>query len=65
MAFVQKWAYFRLFFLGNIGQQNVFYNILERENAVLGYKNNKFKSLKIDNFPKGLNQGFGPKMAIF
>ena len=24
------------FFLGNIGQENVFYNILEQENACLG-----------------------------
>ena len=26
-------------FLGNIGQENVFYDILERKNAFLGYKN--------------------------
>ena len=31
-----------LFFLGNIGQENVFYDILERKNAFLGYKNKKF-----------------------
>ena len=35
--------FFKLFFLGNIGQENVFYDILEQKNAVLGYKNNKFK----------------------
>ena len=34
------------FFLGNIGQENVFYDILERENAFLGYKNKKFKKSK-------------------
>ena len=34
------------FFLGNIGQENVFYDILERKNAFLGYKNKKFKKLK-------------------
>ena len=27
------------FFLGNIGKENVFYDILERKNAFLGYKN--------------------------
>ena len=27
------------FFLGNIGQENVFYDILERKNAFLPYKN--------------------------
>ena len=26
------------FFLGNIGQENVFYDILERNNDFLGYK---------------------------
>ena len=31
------------FFLGNIGQENVFYDILERKNVFLGYKNNKPK----------------------
>ena len=34
------------FFLGNIGQENVFYHILERKNAFLGYKNKKFKKSK-------------------
>ena len=34
------------FFLGNIGQENVFYDILERKNAFLGYKNNKSKKSK-------------------
>ena len=34
------------FFLGNIAQENVFYNILEGKNAILGYKNKKFKKQK-------------------
>ena len=121
---VQKWPFFQLFFLGNIGQENVFYDILEQKNAFLGYKNNKFrksknwhfsifpfffffifwskngrfsnfsflgnigkenvfydilyrkkaffsyktksfKSRKSDIFPKGLTNSFGPKLAIF
>ena len=33
-------------FLGNIFQENVFYDILERKNAFLGYKNKKFKKSK-------------------
>ena len=53
------------FFLGNIGQENVFYDILERKNAFLGYKNKKFKKSKICIFPKGSIHGFGPKMSIF
>ena len=31
-------------FLDNIGQENVFYDILERKNAFLGYKNKKSKN---------------------
>ena len=66
MVFVLKWPFFQLVFLGNIGQENVFYDILERKDAFLGYKNKKFKKVKKNNiFPKGLTRGFGPKMAIF
>ena len=34
------------FFLGNICQQNVFYDILEQKNAFLGYKNKNFRQSK-------------------
>ena len=34
-------------FLGNIGQENVFYDILEQKNSLLGYRNKKFKNAKI------------------
>ena len=57
-------AIFTTFFLGSMGQENVFCDILEQKNAFLGYKNKKFKSRKIDIFSKGLTHGFGPKMAI-
>ena len=46
MVLVQNWPFFHLLFLGNIGQENVFYDILERENAFLGYKNKKLKTSK-------------------
>ena len=42
--------FFNLFFLGNIGQESVFYDILERKNAFLGYKKKKFKKSKNCNF---------------
>ena len=58
-------ADFPTLFLGNIRQETVFYDILEQKNAFLGYKNKKFKSPKIDIFPKGLTHGFGLKIAIF
>ena len=57
--------FFKVFFLRSIGQENVFYDILERKIALLGYKNIKFKKSKIDIFPKGLTHGFCPIMAIF
>ena len=66
MILVQKWPFFQLFFLGNVGEENVFYDILERKNTFLGYKNMKsFKDKKIHIFPKGLTHCFGPKMAFF
>ena len=64
MVLVQKWPFFQLFFLGNIGQENVFYDILEQKKVFLGFKNEKFKNSKIGFFPKRLTHGFGLKMAI-
>ena len=46
MVLVQNWPFLHLLFLGNIGQENVFYDILERKNACLGYKKKKFKKSK-------------------
>ena len=36
-------AIFLTFSLGNIGQENIFYDILERKNAFLAYKYKKLK----------------------
>ena len=44
--FVKNWRFFHLFILGKIGQENVFYDILERKNAFLDYKNIKLKKSK-------------------
>ena len=55
MVSVQKLPIFHLFFLGNIGQKNVFYDILEENNACLGYKKKKFKKSKNLHFFKGVN----------
>ena len=46
MVLVPKWPVFELFFLGNIGQENGSYEILEGKNASLGYKKKKFKKSK-------------------
>ena len=58
-------AIFPTVFLGNIGQANVFYDILERKNAFLDYKNKKFKKSKKLHFFKGDNPWFDPKVTIF
>ena len=41
-----KMVIFRFFFLGKIGQENVFYDILERIKAFPGYENKKLKQSK-------------------
>ena len=55
-AFGPKMANFQYYFLGNIGQENVFYDILEPKNTFLGYKNTKFKTPKNGHFSEGVNQ---------
>ena len=62
---VQNWPFFQIFFLGNIGQENIFYDILERKNAFLGYKNKKFKKSKNWHFSKGVNPWFWSKNGRF
>ena len=55
--------FFNFFFLGNIGRQNVFYDILEGKNVFLRYKNKKFKKSKNWLFPKGVNPWFWCKIG--
>ena len=46
-GFGPKMAIFAtFFFFGNIDQENVFNDILERKKGFLGYKNKKFKKSK-------------------
>ena len=46
MVLVDNWPFLHVFILGNIVQENVFYDILEGKNASLGYKNNKIQKSK-------------------
>ena len=47
MVSVKKGPFLEVFFFKqNIGQENVFYDIQERENAFLSYKNKKLKKSK-------------------
>ena len=65
MVLVQKWPFFQLSFLGNKGQENVFYDILERKNAFLGYKNKKSKKSQNWHFSQGVNPWFWSKNGHF
>ena len=58
-------ANFPTSFLGNIAKENVFYDILERESAFLGYKIKKFKKSKNWLYSKGVNSWFGSKNGHF
>ena len=62
MVLVKNWPFFHLFFKGNIGQENAFYNILERKNVFPSYKKKKFKKWKNCHF---LVHGFGQYRAFF
>ena len=65
MVLVKNWPFFHLF-LSNIGQENVFYDILERENAFLSLtKTTSSKCRKIEIFPKRLAHAFDQQLAIF
>ena len=59
MVLVKKeFPFFQLFFLANVGQENVFCDILERKTVFLAYKNNKFKQSKNWDFSKEVNPWF-------
>ena len=53
------------FFLGNIGQENVFCDILEQKNSIVDYKNKGFTPLKNCHFSKGVNPRFWSKNGYF
>ena len=61
-GFGQKLA---IFFKGNIGQENVFYDILERKNPFLGYKNKKFEKRENSHFSKEVSLRFWSKIGHF
>ena len=54
MVLLQKWPFFQLFFLANLGQENVFYDILKRKNAFLRYKKKEVQKVeKLTFFARG------------
>ena len=65
MVSVHNWSFFHLFILGKIGQENVFYDILEQNNIFLGYENEKFKKAKDWHFSKAVSPWFWSKIGHF
>ena len=55
MFLVKNYQFFHLFILAIKRQENVFYGILERENALPYYKNRKLKKLSNWDFSKGVS----------
>ena len=54
MVLVQKEPFSQLFFLGNIGQENVFYDIRKRKNPFLAYKKKEVQKVeKLTFFQRG------------
>ena len=65
-CFSSKSGHFANFFLlANIGQENVFYDILARKNAFLSYKNKNFKKSKNWHFSEEVNPCFWSKSGHF
>ena len=62
---VQNLPFLQLFFLCNVSKKNVFYDILQRKKAFLGYKNKKFEQSKNWHFSKGVNPSFWSKNGPF
>ena len=62
---VENFYFCSLYILGNIGQEDVFYDILEWKNIFLDHENNDLKKLKNWNFFKGVSQWFWSKIGNF
>ena len=65
MLLVKNGPFFHPFFFGNKGRENVFYDILERRNVFLSYKNKKFKKWKNCHFSTGVSPMFWSKIGHF
>ena len=64
MVLVEIWPYFHSFCLGNKGQENMFYNILERKKRLSWLQRQEVE--KVGKLPFFLLvYGFGQKLAIF
>ena len=65
MLLVKNLAFFHPFFFGNKGQENGFYDIVERKNPFLGCKNKKFEKWENSPFFKEVSLWFWSKIGHF
>ena len=66
MVLLKKWPFFELFFLGNIAQEDVFYDLYKEKMPFLSYKNKKLKRVeKLTFFLTGLTDDFCSKNGHF
>ena len=65
MVLVRNWPFFHFLFKGIIGEEIVFYVILDRKNAFLGYKKKKVKKSKNCHFSKGFWSKIGHFSKFF
>ena len=63
MVFVENWPFYHVFILGDMGQKNVVYNIVERKHAFLGYNNKKLKKVENLRFLQKVNLWFWYKIG--
>ena len=63
MVLVKNWPFFQLLFLGQIGREQLFGNVLNRIIAFLYCKNININRRKICIFPKGIVHNFLGKIG--
>ena len=64
MLFVKNLTFLQPFFLGKIGREKLFSDVLDRIIAFLDNKNNNIKRSPNCIFPKGLVHDFSLKLAL-
>ena len=65
MGLFRNWQFFHIFILAKKRQENVFNDIIKRENTFLDNKNNKLIKSKNCYFFKGVSPWVFQKLAIF
>ena len=65
MVLVKKWPLIQSIFFSNIGKENVFYDILEREKGLSRLQKQEVQKVEKLKFSKGVNPWFWIKNGHF